>query len=156
MGAPQTRADQLPISLFDGEGRQIGIVILTADSTGLDLHFDVEGLAPGAHGVHLHSTGRCERPDFLTAGPHLDDGEHRHGRENPAGPHYGDLPDLVVGADGTANVTLRLIARPGGRFTTRPIFNGDGSAIIIHAGPDDQRTDPSGGSGARLACGIVA
>lgn len=155
MGVPRTRADALPVALFDAAGRAVGNVILTADSTGLDLRFDLHDLAPGAHGVHIHAAGRCERPDFLTAGAHLDDGTHRHGHANPEGWHLGDLPNLEVGPDGTARVTLRVIPK-GTRFELKRILDGDGSAVIIHAGPDDERTDPSGGSGPRIACGIVA
>ena len=92
MGVPRTKADALPVALFDAAGRPVGTVLLTADSTGLDLKFDVHDLAPGTHGVHIHAAGRCERPDFLTAGAHLDDGAHHHGRTNPDGWHLGDRP----------------------------------------------------------------
>jgi Cu-Zn family superoxide dismutase len=152
---PRTEVQALPVALFDADGRAIGGVVLTADSAGIDLAFDVHGLPPGAHGVHVHAVGRCERPDFLTAGAHLDDGAHHHGRDNAEGWHLGDLPDLEVGPDGTARVTLRLIPK-GPKFELKRLLDGDGSAIIIHAGPDDGRTDPSGGSGPRMACGIVA
>ena len=155
MGVPRTMADALPVALFDAAGRAVGNVILTADSTGLDLKFDVHHLAPGTHGVHIHAAGRCERPDFLTAGPHLDDGAHHHGHTNALGWHLGDLPNLEVGPDGTARLTLRLIPK-GTKFELRRLLDTDGSAVIIHAGPDDERTDPSGGSGPRIACGIVA
>ncbi len=155
MGVPRTKADALPVALFDAAGRAVGNVVLTADSAGLDLKFDVHDLTPGAHGVHVHAAGRCERPDFLTAGAHLDDGAHHHGRLNPAGWHLGDLPNLLVGPDGTARVTLRLGSRSPG-FELKRLFDGDGSAVIIHAGPDDGLTDPSGGSGARIVCGIIA
>lgn len=153
--APRTEVKGLPVALFDRDGKGIGTVVLTADSAGLDLRFDVHDLTPGSHGVHLHATGRCERPDFLTAGAHLDDGAHHHGRDNAEGWHLGDLPNLEVGPDGTARMTLRLIPK-GSKFLLKRLLDDDGSAVIIHAGPDDQHTDPSGGSGARVACGIVA
>jgi superoxide dismutase, Cu-Zn family len=151
---PKTTLEALPVALFDADGRQVGRATVTADSAGLDLAFDVRGLPPGPHGVHLHAAGLCDRPDFLTAGPHADDGHHQHGRLNPDGWHLGDLPNLVVGADGSARVTLRLGSRNGG-FSLRQLLDKDGSAIVIHAAPDDGQTDPTGGSGARIACGIL-
>ena len=154
LGPPKTLADALPVALFDTEGRHIGTAVLTADSTGLKIALDVAGLPPGPHAVHLHEHGICERRDFLSAGAHLDDGAHQHGRLNPAGPHLGDLDDLVVGPDGTGRAVLRL-APARGRLDTRLLLGGDGSAIIIHAGADDGHTDPSGKSGPRIACGIA-
>jgi Cu-Zn family superoxide dismutase len=153
--APKTEVKALPIALFDADGRAIGTVELTADSGGVDLKFDVHDLPPGPHGVHVHAVGKCERPDFLTAGAHLDDGAHSHGRLNPAGWHLGDLPNLLVAEDGSARITLRLGSRTPG-FELKRLLDRDGSAIIIHAGPDDGMTDPSGGSGPRIACGIIA
>lgn len=154
MGPPATTAESLPVGLFDGEGGRVGTALLTADSTGLTIVLTVAGLAPGAHAVHIHEHGLCERPDFLSAGPHLDQDAHQHGRRNPAGPHLGDLDDLVVGADGRGTARLRF-AMPHGRFQPKLLFGGDGTALIIHAGPDDQLTDPSGRSGPRIACGIM-
>jgi Cu-Zn family superoxide dismutase len=155
MGPPRTRTEQLRVGLFDASGASVGSVVLTSDSVGMTLAFDVHDLPPGPHAVHVHAAGKCERPDFLSAGPHLDQGGHQHGLDNPAGPHLGDLEDLHVGPDGTARATLRL-TQPRGRFTTHSLLDSDGSAIIIHAGPDDRHTDPSGNSGPRIACGIVA
>ena len=155
LGPPKTDPVALRVALFDAAGGPVGSVLVTADSAGVALAFDVHDLPPGPHGVHVHSAGRCERPDFLSAGPHLDVGHHQHGLDNPAGHHLGDLPNLVVGPDGRAKMTLRLSPAEG-RFSNRTLLDADGSAVIIHAGPDDGRTDPSGNSGARIACGIVA
>jgi Cu-Zn family superoxide dismutase len=156
LGPPTTHADQLEVALFDGAGASVGTVTLTLDRSGetLALVFDVHDLPPGSHGTHIHSIGLCERPDFLSAGPHLDDGEHQHGRQNPDGPHLGDLGDLIVNDDGTARRTL-LMTPARGDIRMSLIFGGDGSAVVIHADPDDQRTDPAGKSGARIACGII-
>ena len=154
MGPPTTAADGLPVALYDVGGTRVGTATLTADSTGLTILLTVTGLAPGGHAVHIHEHGLCERPDFLSAGAHLDNGAHQHGRQNPAGPHLGDLEDISVGADGRGTAHLRFTALSG-RFQPKLIFGGDGTALIIHAGPDDQRTDPSGNSGPRIACGIM-
>ncbi len=155
LGPPKTNVHGLVVSMFDGTGRRVGTVTLQNDgSEVLRFAFSVRGLPPGPHAVHIHSIGLCERPDFLSAGPHLDIGHHQHGRNNPAGPHFGDLTDLVVGPDSTSHDTLTFVP-PDGRLNTGAIFSGDGSAIVIHAAPDDQRTDPTGNSGARIACGIL-
>ena len=156
LGPPNSHADHLPVTLYDATGTRVGTVTLTLDEKGetMAMVFDVYGLPPGAHAVHIHSIGLCERPDFLSAGPHLDDGGHQHGLDNPAGPHLGDLPDLLVNEDGTARRTLRL-APAVGHIHMNTLFAGDGSAIVIHADPDDRHTDPSGKSGPRIACGII-
>ena len=155
LGPPSSKADRLPVALYDAVGRPVGTVTLTADTLGLELRFDVHGLPPGPHAVHLHATGECERPDFLSAGPHLDDGAHHHGLAAPNGHHLGDLPDLQVADDGTARTKLHLRATTG-NFRPGVVFDRDGAAVIIHAGPDDGVTDPGGNAGARIACGIVA
>lgn len=156
LGPPGTHAEGLEVKLFDSRGSPVGTVTLTLDRSGetMDMVFDVHDLPPGSHGLHIHEVGLCERPDFLSAGAHLDDGHHEHGRENRKGPHLGDLPDLIVNEDGTAHRTLRL-APSSGRVNMGMLFGGDGSAIVIHADPDDQMTDPSGKSGIRIACGIL-
>ncbi|HVX89903.1 MAG TPA: superoxide dismutase family protein, partial [Gemmatimonadales bacterium] len=82
MGPPTTKAEALPVAMFDATGRRIGTATLTADSAGLAIALEVAGLAPGPHAVHIHEHGLCERPDFLSAGPHLDEGGHQHGRLN--------------------------------------------------------------------------
>ena len=152
MGPPKTEVDGLVVSLFDSDGRRAGTVTLQQEGEkSLLFIFDTRGLPPGRHAVHLHAIGNCTRPDFLSAGPHLDEGHHQHGKENPAGPHDGDLDDIVVNEVGISHDTLRLDRR----INVGAMTKGDGSAIVIHSGPDDQRTDPSGNSGARIACGIL-
>jgi len=155
MGPPRTEIEGLVMALFDASGRQTGTVTLQAqDDQVLLFIFDVRGLPAGRHAVHLHAIGNCTRPDFLGAGPHLDNGRHQHGRENPAGPHRGDLEDILVDEAGTSRDTLRL-APLDGRLDLGALVGGDGSAIVIHAAPDDGRTDPDGKSGIRIACGIL-
>lgn len=155
LGPPVTKMDDLRVALFDGAGTSVGTALLSVDSVGMTFTFDVHDLPPGPHAVHVHSAGRCERPDFLSAGPHLNPEHKQHGLDNPAGAHMGDLDDLLVGPDGRARQVVR-ITRPKGKFTPRSLLDADGAAIIIHAGPDDRHTDPSGKSGPRIACGIVA
>jgi Cu-Zn family superoxide dismutase len=110
----------------------------------------VRGMATGTYGTHLHAVGQCEGPAFASAGGHLNPGGHQHGRLNPMGTHMGDLPNLVVDAAGRGVMDFELSA------TTASLLDADGTAIVIHAGADDERTDPSGNSGARIACAVLS
>jgi superoxide dismutase, Cu-Zn family len=107
------------------------------------------GLQPGLHGLHIHAVGRCDAPDYKSAGGHWNPAARQHGRDNPMGSHDGDLPNLNVGSDGTGTLTAALPAN------APPLLDADGASIIIHAAPDDLKSDPSGNSGTRIACGIV-
>ena len=111
------------------------------------------GLSPGAHGVHLHTTGSCTAPDFASAGAHLNPGGHQHGTSNPAGPHLGDLPNITVGSAGTGTVSATLSGTR--EDVLARLFDADGTAVVVHANADDYRTDPSGNSGGRIACGVL-
>jgi Cu-Zn family superoxide dismutase len=127
---------------FLSNGSQVSVVVALA------------GFTPGQHGLHLHTTGKCEGPDFSSAGGHLNPGGHQHGMENPQGAHLGDLPNVTVGSDGTGAVTASMMGTPDQVMTA--LFDSDGTAIVVHAGPDDYKTDPSGNSGGREACGVVS
>jgi Cu-Zn family superoxide dismutase len=140
--------------LRNAEGQVLGMAIFTQEPQGVRISVTVKGLSPGEHGIHIHSVGKCEPPDFLSAGPHFNPTNKKHGLTNPEGPHAGDLPNLVVGEDGSAvyeHVTDRVTLTPG----ELSLFDEDGSALVIHAGPDDQMTDPAGNSGARVLCGVI-
>ena len=111
------------------------------------------GLAPGAHGVHLHSVGTCDAPGFVSAGSHLNPHGKQHGSANPAGSHLGDLPNLVVGADGAGTITAKL--GDSRAEIEAALYDADGTALVIHASSDDYLTDPSGNSGPRIACAVL-
>lgn len=132
----------LRAQLRRADGSGTGTVSLVGGS----LTVAAEGLSAGPHGVHLHAVGRCDGPDFASAGPHWNPTGRKHGSDSPDGPHLGDLPNLQVGTDGRGSATLAL--PPG-------FLDEDGAALIIHASPDDNRTDPSGNSGARVACAVL-
>ena len=136
-GAVPRVANKVPLVRPDGSAA--GSVSLIGNT----LSIEAVGLPPGAHGLHLHAVGRCDGPDFSSAGPHWNPANRQHGSENPQGSHLGDLPNLDVGADGNGSVTLTV---PSG------FLDQDGAALVIHASPDDYRTDPSGNSGARISC----
>lgn len=142
-------------TLIGPSGAPLGTVAVKQNNKGLMLTIAAKGLPPGAHGIHLHQTGLCDGPKFVTAGGHWNPGMKQHGRDNPAGAHAGDLPNLIVRADGTARVTIPVsgaIMASGAMM----LADSDGTAIVIHAKPDDYKTDPSGASGDRIACAVVA
>ncbi|HEX8534223.1 MAG TPA: superoxide dismutase family protein [Allosphingosinicella sp.] len=120
----------------------------------LRVNVEALGMRPGTYGVHLHTTGRCDPPGFTTAGPHWNPTAQQHGKNNPQGMHKGDLPNLAVGTDGRGSfeVTIAAAAMAGG---ANALLDGDGAAVVLHASADDYRTDPSGNSGGRIACGVL-
>ncbi|MBS0481888.1 MAG: superoxide dismutase family protein [Proteobacteria bacterium] len=134
-------------------GAPAGTAAITAAGDKLTLSVAAIGLPEGLHGLHLHTTGSCDAPAFTSAGGHLNPAAHQHGTLNPAGSHLGDLPNLSVGKGGAGAVSAQL---SGPRTEIEPaLFDPDGTALVIHAGPDDYKTDPSGNSGARIACGVL-
>ena len=141
-------------TLLAADGGVRGNAKLVAVGDRLDLEVEATGLRPGLHGVHLHATGSCVPGDFASAGGHFNPGGRQHGTMNPLGSHAGDLPNLSAGADGREALTSLL---DGSRTGLGPLlFDADGTAIVIHADPDDYLTDPSGKSGGRIACGVFA
>ena len=141
--------------LADAQGAPHGTVTVTQTAKGLRLVIEATGLPAGEHGFHVHTVGRCDAPDFATAGAHWNPTGKKHGHDAPGGQHMGDLPNLVIGADGTGRLETLIL---GGAVASgeTPLLDTDGAAIVIHAAADDYRTDPSGNSGARIACGVFA
>ncbi len=149
-GAPVTgRAE-----LRNPGGQTVGAATFTEGGGGVHIVLEVHGLPPGAKGVHVHEVGRCEPPSFTSAGSHFNPGKRQHGTLNPQGPHAGDLPNITIAPDGTGRleITTDRITLRGGSLS---VFDADGSALVVHAAPDDLRTDPTGNSGARAACGVI-
>jgi Cu-Zn family superoxide dismutase len=138
---------QEQIALHDARGAAIGTATLRPNATsGVAFDLDLKALPPGAHAVHLHQTPRCDGPSFESAGPHLNPSGKQHGLQNPLGPHAGDMNNVTVAADGTAKTTL---------VNTRFVM-GTAAAIVIHAQPDDMKSDPAGNAGDRIACGVIS
>ena len=141
-------------ALFDSAGADRGRADFYKDSDGLRIELVARGFAPGTYGMHVHAVGRCDGPDFASAGPHWNPTGAQHGRDNPMGAHHGDLPNLVVENGEIGRATLKIV---GTRLTGEGgLLDADGAAFVIHAKPDDLKTDPSGNSGARVACGVIA
>lgn len=142
-GKSTRRLSPTKAALMLGDGSPAGSILLEEGPDGATLAIEATSLPPGIHGLHLHVVGICSGPAFADAGPHWNPTNAKHGRSNPAGPHLGDLPNLTVEPDGRASAKIAI---PAGAV------DADGTALIIHAQPDDGRTDPSGNSGARIAC----
>jgi Cu-Zn family superoxide dismutase len=137
-------------TVADAQGQQLGRVELRDSVGGVVVHAQITGLKPGNHGFHVHTVGRCDAPAFESAGAHWNPTNKQHGRQNPAGWHTGDLANLGASAEGVAEVHQTLDGA-----TLADLLGGDGSALVVHADPDDNKTDPSGNSGARIACGVI-
>ena len=130
-----------------------GEVIIGEGDGGLIVKIEAQGLEPEPRGVHIHEVGKCEGPDFASAGGHWNPTKHEHGFDNPNGAHMGDFFNLEVGEDGTGSVEAR-IEGASLQDGANALMDADGAAFVIHAGPDDLKTDPSGESGGRIACGV--
>ena len=146
-------------TFVDASGQSIGWVRLVEDGTGtVHVNVHVSGLTPGLHGIHIHAIGACS-PTFASAGPHYNPLGHQHGLENPNGAHAGDLPNLIVNAQGEGHLDattdgVTISSSPTTLFDSSP--GAVGSAFIIHANEDDQLTDATNGnSGARVACAVI-
>ncbi len=155
---PRAASPERPVEAFaelkNAQGESVGSAVFREDGGRVRVVVQTRGLAPGRHGIHIHGVGRCEAPAFQSGGDHFNPAGKAHGLENPAGAHAGDLPDLEADASGAAQyvtVTDRVTLGAG----PTSVLDADGSAIVVHAQPDDQRTDPSGNSGDRVLCGRV-
>jgi superoxide dismutase, Cu-Zn family len=150
VGTPLPGGRTASATLRLADGTEVGRAKVSEVAGGLRVTVDVHGLKPGLHGAHLHTVGKCDAPDFASAGPHWNPTNMKHGSMNPQGPHEGDLPNLTIGADGRGTIGVNVA---GASFDS--LVDADGAAMVIHANPDDLMTDPSGNSGGRIACGVL-
>ena len=141
--------------LMDADGKAIGTVEMSEDASGLTLKVTAAGLPAGTHGVHLHEKGMCEGPKFESAGAHWNPMTKQHGRDNPMGAHLGDLAnmDATDGAEATSTYQVAGVTMGG---TGNALADADGTSLVVHAKADDYKTDPSGNSGDRIACAVLA
>src|SRR5215470_4676829 len=141
------------VELKDAQGKQVGSILIWDQGPGVALQLDLHDLTPGEHALHFHQVPKCESPDFKSAGGHFNPENKKHGFDNPEGHHAGDIKNFTVGADGTAKAKLEnadatLKDGPHSLLSS-------GAAIVVHAKADDYKTDPSGNSGDRIACGVI-
>jgi len=138
----------------NAQGEEVGTATITAKGSGVQIDATFSKLPPGTHAVHLHNVGTCTPPDFTSAGPHFNPAGKQHGTENPNGHHAGDLPNFTVDASGKGKISYPVAGVTLGDGATS-LFHAGGTAIVVHAAADDNKTDPAGNAGARIACGVI-
>jgi Cu-Zn family superoxide dismutase len=155
LGLSESYAATAKATMINSQGQEVGEATFTETSEGVKIVLTAENLPPGQHAFHIHEKGVCNKPDFEGAGGHFNPFGKQHGFNNPAGPHAGDLPDITVGPDGKAKVetTANLVTLKEGEKNS--LFHPGGTALMIHAHPDDNVTDPAGNAGHRIACGVI-
>jgi len=153
-GCVEKTPNKIDVNMYNVSGDSLGTAKFAEQSHGVEVKLDLEGLPPGVHGIHIHEVGKCEAPDFKSAGNHYNLDKKKHGLMNPNGAHAGDLPNLIVKDDGTVKVKLTIhdVTLKDGKGT---LYGKNGTALVIHSKSDDGMTQPSGNSGARIACGVI-
>lgn len=141
--------------IVDPSGRIIGLATFRESRLGVRVEVKVQDLPAGKHGVHMHAAGKCDGPEFASAGGHFNPNGKAHGLAGSIAAHAGDLPNLEVAADGKGQLLFFSPHLSLNRAASNGLAFGPGTAIVIHANADDETTDPSGNSGGRIACGIV-
>lgn len=153
--AYETAATEIAsVDVLDRSGAQVGSARLYSLGSEVSINASFSNLSEGVHAVHLHMTGDCTAADFTSAGGHLNPGGEQHGTLNPRGAHLGDLPNVTVAEDGAG--TMSTILRGTRASIETAIFDEDGTALVVHEGADDYRSDPAGAAGSRIACGVLS
>lgn len=142
------------VELKDAQGKDVGSILIWDQGSSVALQLNLHDLTPGEHALHFHAVPKCEGPDFKSAGGHFNPENKKHGFDSPEGHHAGDMKNFTVGADGKAKAKLEdadVTLKAGSHSLLT-----NGAAVVVHAKADDYKTDPSGNSGDRVACGVIA
>ena len=138
------------------QGQDMGTALLKPDGNGIAMVYDFKNLPPGPHAVHIHQNAKCDGTDgFKSAGPHFNPAGKKHGLLNPEGAHNGDLANIKANQKGIAKGTLSTARVTMAEGEPNSVFANGGTAVVIHAHPDDEKTDPAGNAGDRIACGVI-
>lgn len=151
----EEKTPTMTVKIINSKGENIGTASLSQVGDKVQVLIEAQNLPPGTHGTHFHEVGRCDTPDFKTAGEHLNPRHKQHGFKNPKGFHAGDLPNIEVGTDGKvrANLATKEVTFEKGKPNS--LLRPGGISLIIHEKADDYFTDPSGNSGGRIACAAI-
>ncbi|WML47097.1 superoxide dismutase family protein [Neobacillus sp. PS3-34] len=154
-GCTEGNPKKVAVDMFNPAGDSLGTITLSEQPKGVKMEVNLSGLTAGEHAIHIHDKGKCEAPDFKSAGGHFNPDNKEHGLLHPKGAHAGDLPNLIVGGDGKVKAELMApqVTLQNGKTS---LFTKEGTSIVIHEGKDDGMAQPAGDSGNRIACGEIS